>query len=84
MRSHFISAASSPDLQVRTLFACSPSPRECIAPRIDAVSVAGGLAGSSVSFLLHPLDTLKTMKQVCQQNARAGESWGEMHPVIQM
>ena len=24
---------------------------------------AGGLAGSSVSFLLHPLDTLKTMKQ---------------------
>jgi len=25
--------------------------------------IAGGLAGSSVSFLLHPLDTLKTMKQ---------------------
>jgi len=24
---------------------------------------AGGLAGSSVSFLLHPLDTLKTMQQ---------------------
>ena len=24
---------------------------------------AGGLAGSSVSFLLHPLDTLKTIKQ---------------------
>jgi hypothetical protein len=25
--------------------------------------IAGGLAGSSVSFLLHPLDTLKTIKQ---------------------
>lgn len=25
--------------------------------------LAGGLAGSSVSFLLHPLDTLKTIKQ---------------------
>jgi len=26
-------------------------------------AAAGGFAGSSVSFLLHPLDTLKTMSQ---------------------
>jgi len=26
-------------------------------------AAAGGIAGSSVSFLLHPLDTLKTMSQ---------------------
>ncbi|EKX54101.1 hypothetical protein GUITHDRAFT_100348 [Guillardia theta CCMP2712] len=34
--------------------------------------IAGGLAGSSVSFLLHPLDTLKTMKQADSTNKFSG------------
>eukprot|EP00960_Hanusia_phi_P053260 761953-Hanusia_phi.AAC.2 len=34
--------------------------------------IAGGLAGSSVSFLLHPLDTLKTMKQADSSNKFSG------------